>query len=238
MKTEDLYQFLLTHSFQRTSQPLTHPLVVHGVPGSGKSHLIKTLIKDPTVQAYTAGAPYGHDLTQAGVLPISRYQPDRSRSLIILDEYQIAPLETITNYTTLFGDPYQGPTRLPAHYIKTTSHRVPRPICDFLRAREFDIQGHADGSIITSHPYSKELKPDALNGTVLHLGQISKTLTHRHNICSLDVHEVQGLEFDNVVVVYHSTEKANRSDLYIACTRSRRQLTLISDEFHEFRTAS
>lgn len=239
MKLNELDFLLTSQGFERTNYPLSFPLVVHGVPGCGKSTLIKTLLVDTNTAARTCGTPYGTTLQHPGVLATRDHPIAPSIDRRILDEYQLADTRSISAFNVLFGDPYQGPFRLPPHYCKSLSHRVPKPVCEFLRTRGFDITGERSGRVTTANPYSPELNnTDWLKHTILHLGPASAALTHSHAICSRSPAEVQGLEFENTTVVYHSSEKTQTVPFYVCCTRSSQSLTLISDEFHEFHTST
>ncbi|UYK33000.1 TGB1 movement protein [Wineberry latent virus] len=239
MKLNELDFLLTSQGFERTNQPLTFPLVIHGVPGCGKSTIIKALLLDIHTTARTCGTPYGSNLQHPGVQAFDNHPVAPSIDRRILDEYQLADNQKVAAFNILFGDPYQGSFRLAAHYIKTLSHRVPKPVCDFLQQRGFDITGGRPGALITTHPYSQQLKDTAwLKHTILHLGSASAALTHSHAICSRSSAEVQGLEFEHVTLIYHSSEKPQTAAFYVCCTRASKSLTLISDDFHEFHTAT
>nr|WLS55767.1 triple gene block protein 1 [Blackberry calico virus] len=238
MKIDDLHFTLLAAGFTRTNTPLTFPLVVHGVPGSGKSRLVRSLIQQVDAVARTCGAPYGASLTTPGVLQIHEPVPDTC-SQRILDEYQLATPEECLPFNVLVGDPFQGTLRKTPHYVKEQSHRVPSPIAQHLRQEGFQITSSKPGCLIVSGPYHTALSGELLKVTLfLHLGQVSKRLTHSHGICSKHPTEVQGLEFKTVAFVYHSSEKTRASDFFVGCTRATDTLILISDEFHEFRTST
>lgn len=239
MKLNELDLLLTSQGFERTNYPLSFPLVIHGVPGCGKSTIIKTLLADINTTARTCGTAYGATLQHSGVLPVQDHPVAPSIDRRILDEYQLADTRIIATFNVLFGDPYQGHFRLPPHYVKSLSHRVPQVVCKFLQTRGFDITGERTGRLTTANPYSPQLKTtDWLQHTILHLGPASAALTHSHAICSRGPTEVQGLEFEQVAVVYHSSEKAQAVAFYVGCTRSSNSLTLISDEFHEFHSST
>nr|QYF50168.1 MAG: putative helicase [Yunnan alphaflexivirus] len=237
MKIVEIESLIVSFGFIRTDILLTLPIVVHGVPGCGKSTLIKSLIKHRTVSARTLGAPYGCNLLTNGVTTHLVSSPQLSNEVTILDEYQLGDASVSAGFTLLFGDPFQGTFRKAPHYIKELSHRVPRPIADFLVTRGYQIRGEREGSLTTKNPYnSQQGNPTA--GTLLHLGRISQSLTHSHGLCSKHPTEVAGLEFDTVTVVYHSSEIADREAFFVACTRPTSTLVLISDEFNELRTTT
>ncbi|APG31851.1 TGBp1 [Arachis pintoi virus] len=235
MSLTQLEDRLITAGFTRTNQPLAYPIVVHGVPGCGKSTLIKTLIEIVGFKAATTTQPYGRTLSSCGVT--SHPLEDHQRATIrILDEYQnVAPTEW-EKYQVLIGDPFQGPYSSVAHYVKATSHRVPKQVADFLRARSFDIYSDKEGSLTTTNPYSPKVAQQFQNATILHLGPISKQLLQSHSVPSICWKEFAGQEDRSVTLVYHSTELQERTGFYVAATRALENLTLVSDEFNEFHT--
>lgn len=235
MNLTDLYSSLLSAGFHRTNNSTLIPIVIHGVPGCGKSTLIKQIVEKGDVEAYTLGAAYGDTLTHAGVRHLTDKPAASTARLRILDEYQLGPPGKLLGFNVLFGDPYQGPLRLPAHFVKRESHRVPRVIADHLRnALNFELTGRTEGVLVT-----RGTSIDSpIEGVIFHLGKVSKQLTHSHGLCSLHPTEASGLEFPEVTLVYHSSELKERDFFYIAATRAKNKLTLISDTFHELQTST
>lgn len=238
MNLTQLETDLLSAGFQRTQQPLSFPVVIHGVPGCGKSTFIKAALANPNAVARTLGAPYGDSLATEGV---RTHSPNESftQPLRILDEYQLGERSTTSKYNLLFGDPYQGPFRLPPHFIKSVSHRVPRPVANFLRSRGFNLESETPGVLITAHPFHPDSATQILSSDkTFHLGTSSKQLCSSHLVNSYCPSELAGSEFQRVALVYHSTELKNKTAFYVACTRTRHTLCLVSDQFNEFCTTT
>lgn len=229
MKTSLLIQLLTNCGFQRTTVPLEEPIVIHGVPGCGKSTLIKTLITHQSVAAYTLGIPYGKTLAHPGIQRPTDTCDNQEVETRILDEYQLGLKADLEPFNILIGDPFQGHSTYRAHFVKTFSHRVPRPICEFLNSLGYDIQGDKEGSLkflpVFQH-YSKGPK-----GVIIHLGPISCQLTQTYRVPSKTPSEVQGLEFKEVTLVFHSSELPGNSEaFFIAATRASECLNIITDQ--------
>lgn len=236
MKITDLDSLLTLSGFKRTEVPFTLPLIVHGVPGCGKSTFIRSLLTNIHVQARTCGPPYGRSLLTPGVTPYQSQELLQS-PIRILDEYQhlgAIPAE----FNVLFGDPFQGQLQAEPHYFKEYSHRVPKPIATFLSQRDYQISSELPGTLLTASPFSCDQHTFLDSHCILHLGPISKELAENHYLPTRCPKEVAGLEFNKVTLIYHSSELSDRSSFYIACTRSSQTLILLSDEFHELQTTS
>lgn len=232
MKIALLTQLLTNSGFERTTQTLEEPIVVHGVPGCGKSTLIKDLLNHHSTIAYTLGVPYGRSLAHAGVRHYSQVDRKfRDFETRVLDEYQLGEGEEFKNFTVVFGDPFQGTFQLTAHFTKRVSHRVPRQICQFLRTYHYDIIGEREGELNFPPIFASNARGPI--GEVIHLGPISRQLTRAFGICSKSPKEVQGLEFNKVTLVYHSSElQSNRELFFVAVTRTNYLLNVLTDVAH------
>nr|AEV51806.1 TGB1 [Garlic virus B] len=229
MKTSLLIQLLTNCGFQRTTVPLEELIVIHGVPGCGKSTLIKTLITHQSVVAYTLGIPYGKTLAHPGIQRPTNILGIQEAETRILDEYQLGSKVDLEPFNVLIGDPFQGHSTYRAHFVKTFSHRVPRPVCEFLNSLGYDIQGDREGNLEFVPVFQNNSKGP--KGVVIHLGPISCQLTRIHRVPSKTPSEVQGLEFKEVTLVFHSNELPGNSEaFFIAATRANECLNIITDQ--------
>nr|QED43444.1 TGB1 [Garlic virus B] len=229
MKISLLIQLLTNSGFQRTTVPLEEPIVIHGVPGCGKSTLIRTLITHQSVIAYTLGIPYGKTLAHPGIQQPTNICDNQEAETRILDEYQLGSKVNLEPFNVLVGDPFQGHSTYCAHFVKTLSHRVPHPVCEFLNSLGYSIQGDKEGSLKVLPVFQHN--SEGPKGVVIHLGPISCQLTQTYRVPSKTPAEVQGLEFKEVTLVFHSSElPRNTEAFFIATTRASECLNLITDQ--------
>lgn len=237
MTLTDIITIFQQAGFTRTHLPTSFPLTIHGVPGSGKSTALKQLLNNPDIFVCTLGKPYGDSLTTPGV---QAYDPDTNLNhrFRVLDEYQHADSSVTARFNVLVGDPYQGAHRFEPHLIKEFSHRVPRPVTHWLHARGFQISSTKPGSLTTANPFQLPQNHSYLTHTLIHLGPVSHKLCLTHNLHTHCPYDLAGAEFDNVTIIAHSSEFSNRPALYIATTRAKTNLIILSDAFNELSTTT
>jgi hypothetical protein len=82
-----LVYYLKKYKFERLCSDISPPIVVHSVPGAGKSSLIREIIQaDSRFIAYTQGDPDSANLQGAYILP----QPSdfsKEKRFVLIDEY-------------------------------------------------------------------------------------------------------------------------------------------------------
>nr|BDB91244.1 triple gene block 1 [Cymbidium mosaic virus] len=120
MELAYLVRLLEHNKFERTNLPLSSPLVVHGIAGSGKSTILTTFHHH-----YPAHPIFSHSPTLLD--PSNRiYQQcittDSVPDGAIVDEYNYKALD-YSHCLALFGDPLQLPHSLQPHYYSSRTHR-------------------------------------------------------------------------------------------------------------------
>nr|BDX36181.1 triple gene block protein 1 [Plantago asiatica mosaic virus] len=220
---------LTANNFQRTSTPISKPLVVHAVAGAGKTTLIQNLLPDhPNLSAQTAGTPQPPNLTGAFIRKLTCPEPNK---INLLDEYvALQPLKG--SWDVVLADPLQHPgLALRPHFIKSVSHRlcpettklISRLICPCTSSRSenstIQFSGLFDGPLL---------------GTIIALDSTTQALLRTHRAPFLCPTAALGLEFDVVTVVSSQPleEVQDKVGLYISLSRHRHQLHVRSPPPH------
>nr|BDX36186.1 triple gene block protein 1 [Plantago asiatica mosaic virus]BDX36191.1 triple gene block protein 1 [Plantago asiatica mosaic virus] len=220
---------LTANNFQRTSTPISKPLVVHAVAGAGKTTLIQNLLPDhPNLSAQTAGTPQPPNLTGAFIRKLTCPEPNK---INLLDEYvALQPLKG--SWDVVLADPLQHPgLALRPHFIKSVSHRlcpettklISKLICPCTSSRSenstIQFSGLFDGPLL---------------GTIIALDSTTQALLRTHRAPFLCPTAALGLEFDVVTVVSSQPleEVQDKVGLYISLSRHRHQLHVRSPPPH------
>nr|BDX36171.1 triple gene block protein 1 [Plantago asiatica mosaic virus] len=220
---------LTTNNFQRTSTPISKPLVVHAVAGAGKTTLIQNLLPDHSnLSAQTAGTPQPPNLTGAFIRKLTCPE---SNKINLLDEYvALQPLKG--SWDVVLADPLQhsGPALRP-HFVKSVSHRlcpettklISKLICPCTSSRSenstIQFSGLFDGPLL---------------GTIIALDSTTQALLRAHKAPFLCPTAALGLEFDVVTVVSSQPleEVQDKVGLYVSLSRHRHQLHVRSPPPH------
>nr|BDX36176.1 triple gene block protein 1 [Plantago asiatica mosaic virus] len=220
---------LTANNFQRTSTPISKPLVVHAVAGAGKTTLIQNLLPDHlNLSAQTAGTPQPPNLTGAFIRKLTCPEPNK---INLLDEYvALQPLKG--SWDVVLADPLQHPgLALRPHFIKSVSHRlcpettklISKLICPCTSSRSenstIQFSGLFDGPLL---------------GTIIALDSTTQALLRTHRAPFLCPTAALGLEFDVVTVVSSQPleEVQDKVGLYISLSRHRHQLHVRSPPPH------
>ncbi|BAB56115.1 25K [Carlavirus latensaconiti] len=190
-----LTNLLNKYGFQRLHSKLSKPIIIHCVPGAGKSSLIRELLAtDDRFIAYTGGIADEPNLCGRwikkweGTAPLDR--------LVLIDEYTL--LQELPDCFAAFGDPFQTNTNLvhPASFICKHSKRFGIATAALLRDLGFDITAEGDDVVQISNIYEAEPR-----GVVVYFEEEVGCPLRSHCVEALHVSDIQGKTFEEVTFV-------------------------------------
>nr|UUL90867.1 triple gene block protein 2 [Banmivirus BanMMV]WAB21388.1 triple gene block protein 2 [Banmivirus BanMMV] len=217
---EKLKQLILGSGFLATGLPISDKIVIHGVAGCGKSTLTEELLKDSNFNIVNTLASCNPNLEGQF---IRRDLTTFEDKINILDEY--LSVSHHEGFQVLLADPFQyKKIPYPAHYIKRESHRFRKELIPILAEIGIEVETEESGlKVIRGSAYEIEPKGKIISIEAEVIKYILKHgLEAYHSTC------VQGQEFESVTF-YHSKEfkDLERSDLYVALTRVKRELRIL-----------
>nr|ALB35655.1 TGBp1 [Grapevine rupestris stem pitting-associated virus] len=218
----NLVKALSAFEFVGVFRVLKFPVVVHSVPGSGKSSLIRELIsEDEAFVAFTAGVPDSPNLIGRYIKP---YAPGCAvqGKINILDEY--LSVSDTSGFDVLFSDPYQN-VSIPreAHFIKTKTCRFGTNTCKYLQSFGFNVCSDGVDKVVVGSPFELEVE-----GVLICFGKEAVDLAVAHNSDFKLPCEVRGSTFD-VVTLLKSRDPTSEDKhwFYVAATRHRSKLIIM-----------
>lgn len=217
-----LVKYLLSNNYKRLTSDIRPPIVVHSVPGGGKSTLIRELLHfDSRFSAYTFGEEDPPCLT--GVRIRSAREGIEKTELVIFDEYLAGDWPPWA--FALFADPLQGGSGrvLRAHFVKTESHRFGQCTAQLLRSLNFEV--HATGEDLVQICDIYTIDP---RDTVIFFEKEVGQLLARHSVEALCISQARGKTFDSVTFV--TTEQnpvKDRAAAFQCLTRHRKSLLIL-----------
>ncbi|QKV50510.1 TGB1 [Grapevine foveavirus A] len=218
----NLIRALELFEFEQIGEGISYPLVVHSVPGSGKTSLIRSLIKlDRSFEAFTAGVADTPNLEGCYIKP---YSPNCQipRQINILDEY--LSIEDWSKFQVLFSDPYQN-LRCPleASFICKRTKRFGRNTCAYLQKYGFEVRSDLEDTLVRGSPFSIKVE-----GLLLCFGKAAVDLAVEHKADFKLPCEVRGLTVE-VVTLLKSEEpnSENKHLFYVGCTRHSKKLIIL-----------
>nr|UVK69447.1 triple gene block 1 [Grapevine rupestris stem pitting-associated virus] len=218
----NLVKALSEFEFVGVFSVLKFPVVVHSVPGSGKSSLIRELItEDENFVAFTAGVPDSPNLTGKYIKPFSPGCAVPGK-INILDEY--LSIQDSSGFDVLFSDPYQN-VSIPreAHFIKSKTCRFGENTCKYLLSFGFKVCSDRSDDVVIGSPFELDVE-----GVLICFGREAVDLAVSHNSDFKLPCEVRGSTFD-VVTLLKSRDPTpdDRHWFYIAATRHTKKLIVM-----------
>ncbi|AXH64979.1 TGB1 [Grapevine virus T] len=218
----NLISALELFGFNRVSEEISHPLVIHSVPGGGKTSLIRSLIKlDSNFEAFTAGVPDTPNLEGRYIKSYSEGCSSAGK-LSILDEY--LTVEDWRGFEVLFSDPYQNiKSPLAASYVSNKTRRFGKSTCEYLAGYGFEIESDIEDSVVRGSPFEVQVE-----GQLICFGNAAVELALSHEAEFKLPCEVRGSTFD-IVTLLKSEEPnpENKHLFYVGCTRHRKKLLIL-----------
>nr|WEY04248.1 25K protein [Potato virus M] len=217
-----IVDLLYKYKFERLSNKLVCPIVIHCVPGAGKSSLIRELLElDSRFCAYTAGVEDQPRLSGNWIRKWSGQQPEGK--FVVLDEYTL--LTEVPPVFALFGDPIQSNTSAVqrADFVCSVSRRFGSATCGLLRELGWDVRSEKADLVQVSDIYTKEPL-----GKVVFFEEEVGCLLRSHGVEALSLQEITGQTFE--VVTFVTSENSpviNRAAAYQCMTRHRTALHIL-----------
>jgi hypothetical protein len=219
----DVFVDLLNkYKFERLSSHLSFPIVIHSVPGAGKTTLIRELIAtDSRFSAYTFGKADKPNLSGSYIRGVEGDLEEKD--FVIFDEYLAG--EHPHWAFAVFADPNQGGSApvLRAHFIKRETHRFGERTATLLRELGYDITAVGDDTVEIADIYARD--PEGV--VIYHEREVGELLS-AHGIESYCIREVRGQTFEIVTYVTAENSPTFDSTLSFQClTRHRKKLLIL-----------
>lgn len=206
---------------------------MHGVPGCGKTSLIKELLVDnPVLACVTSGVPYSSILGTSIVKVDEQFVGDAD----IVDEYPPLNIKLLNCAKLILADPDQYSEGVrPCHFYKSTSHRFGSRTANFLSSLGFTVQAQGLDQVGFFDIFAFE--PE---GLIIAFEEDVCKLLKSHNLNFSKPLDCLGLQADVVTFITSSSSISKSCDyrhlFYIALTRHRKRLNILSPDA-TFRTS-
>jgi hypothetical protein len=215
-----LIKLLENSHFIRTTLPLNNRLIVHAVPGAGKSYILREFLNQESNAIVLTFGEADKGNLQGRFIQKYRKVEDTSK-FIVIDEYLSGGQDLVAD--AYFSDPFQNDSNFPeAHYIKSVSLRVPREICSWLQNLNFEISSEVEGTL-----HFKSFFGEDPEGVSICLEKEVFEYLSKFGVNCLTPCSIRGREFD-VVTLFLSSDPSelSRSELFVAATRAKSKLII------------
>lgn len=216
--------------FQRIARVNRGALVVHCVPGAGKSSLIRRLLDRSTIfTAYTFGVADPVNLSGRRILPAKEYRGQSTTDFIIVDEYTEGDWEAL-NPRVIFGDPCQTHSEnnyLLADFVCFKTQRFGQQTCNLLRSFGFAIESDLKDEVVITRAVGSEIVGELIVGDCE-----AATFAEFHGAEFKRVNDIRGSTFPEVTFLtsYESIPDSLRADFYLCLTRHRTKLRILTPD--------
>lgn len=216
-----LLSYLNKFGFERLSSDITPPIVIHSVPGGGKSSLIREIInKDKRFTAFTFGKEDPESITGVRIRKASA-ELERV-DFALFDEYieGVAPSWAYA----IFADPLQGGQGVVrrAHFVKRHSHRFGKCTAQLLKELQFDVTADQEDSVQISDIF----KVDPRDTVIYYESEVGQLL-QQHSVEAYCISEIRGQTFESVTFVTAENGPTDRAKAFQCLTRHRRSLLIL-----------
>lgn len=217
-----LVKYLCKYNFIRLSPSIRPPVVIHCVPGAGKTSLIREIIRaDSRFVAYTCGVPDQPNLEGRWIQKIPEVCP--KDVFVLIDEYTLS--ETNFEAFAIFGDPLQSNRQVPAqaHFICSFSHRFGASTANLLQSLGYRIDAEGEDSVLIEDIFSKD--PE---GQVVYFEKEIGKLLCDHRVEAKSVTEIVGQTYESVTFVTAENQPLQDPVATFQClTRHRKKLLIL-----------
>ncbi|QLI58026.1 triple gene block protein 1 [Rubus virus 1] len=222
LKMNTILELLEEFDFERTSFPFSSPLVIHAVPGSGKTSLLReALLLDPTISVCTFGEPDKTNLEGRYIQPAIGCSPSEEE-FYVLDEYLSGNWKG--NWKVLLSDPFQNSGHcLAAHFVKRVTKRFGKSTCKLLKELGWSVESDKEDEVTF-----EELIGSTPSGLTICLEKDVEGYLKGHNCPFKKPCQVRGLTEELVsVVVSRDLKDLFSPELFVALTRHTRKLRIL-----------
>nr|UXX34116.1 triple gene block protein 1 [Jasmine virus C] len=220
---ELLLNKLASFGFTRIGSSLRLPIVVHCVPGAGKSSLIRAILEESTeLRAYTFGQADQPNLIGNYIRPFTSDSILDQRTII--DEYTLSP-QPIQSVLALFGDPCQPGVDqgLVANFLGNFSRRFGSNTAALLQKLGFNVRAEGEDTVQVLDIFKAEP-----TGVIICFEQEVQKLLCAHNLEYHTIQEIQGSTFQEVSFIVSGPFQIERAREHFLClTRHRRTLNIL-----------
>ncbi|AIB00370.1 triple gene block 1 [Yam virus X] len=213
----NIVELFTAQGFERTSLPISTPIVIHGVAGSGKTRILEDVLDKFPVSVYS-NIPKPKRFN-------GRNFTEKIAGALIVDEYQLGFTD---DNSILVGDCFQpGHISRPAHFLSLKSFRFGSVTAQHLsNILGLPVVGNSE---IQDKIEVLPLFEAELEGAVFCSSEDTCNLLESHQVKHYHKDCVQGATFNTVTVVAEDRELSSLTipERYVLQSRHRQTLRIL-----------